>query len=165
MSEFGFDDDTSTFHGDQHFSGGYIRKEEGAVQEEDNIDYTGGSHADWDRTGGGKAFERRDLYDQSDECKLMDQVKIDIGTYNFQISKATRIEEAIKRYDTALKNSNAPLIVAATLFLDMYEHSGGLTSKNFKAFEKNRRQKIGKLDLIRYIRFLYELEMEVRIDM
>ncbi len=165
MSEFGFDDDTSGFHGGQHFGGGYIRKEEGVVQEEENIDWTGGSRADWDRTGGGKAFERRDLYDQSAEGKMMDQVRIDLGTYNFHISKATRIEEAIKRHDMALKNSNPPLIVAATLFLDMYEHAGGLTQKNFKAFEKQRRQKIGKLDLIRYVRFLDTLGMEVHLEM
>ena len=159
MSGFDFDDDEGGVHVSQHYTGGFMGSE-GA------IDYTGGSHADYERTGGGKAFEKRDLYDQSLEGKLMVEVRKDLGTYNFSDPKATRIEEAIKSHDMALKQSYAPLVVAATLFLDIYENREGLNKKNFAAFEKNnKRQSIKSLDLIRYIRFLNTLGMEVHLEM
>jgi hypothetical protein len=144
MAGFGFDDEGTTY----------------GLHDLD-IDWTGGSRHDYERTGGGKAFEKRDLYDQSLEGKLMMEVRKDLGTYNFSGVKTNRIEEAIRRHDMDLKQSFAPLIVAATIFLDIYESRGGLNAKNFAAFEKHRRKNIKKLDLIRYIRFLNTLGVEV----
>nr|QBK85761.1 MAG: hypothetical protein LCMAC101_03560 [Marseillevirus LCMAC101] len=139
--------------GGQEYTGGFVRGE-------GEIDYTG-TYADRDRTGGGKAFEKSDLYDRSPEGKMMDEVRKVIGTYNFPDSKANKIEDVIKEYDIKLKLSNPDLIVSATLFLDKYGRRGGLNKKNFQAFEKERRKDIKKLDLIRYVRFLLELGMEV----
>jgi len=147
MSEFGFDDEGTTY----------------GLHDLD-IDWAGGSRQDYDRTGG-RAFEKRDLYDQSLEGRLMMEVRKDIGTYGFSKVRADRIEEAIRRHDVALKQSYAPLTVAATIFLDMYESRGGLNAKNFAAFEKSRRKNIKKLDLIRYIRYLQTLEVEVDVKM
>jgi len=152
-----FDEEATTFYGGQEYTGGFVR-DEGA------IDWTGGSRSDYERTGGGIAFEKKDLYDQSLEGKLMMEVRKVLGTYNFTEDKYNRIEDAIKKYDVKLKQTNPALTVEAVLFLDMYENRGGLNKENFAAFEKrHKRKSIKTLDLIRYIRYLDTLGMEVRL--
>jgi hypothetical protein len=147
------------FGGGQEYTGGFVRHE-------GEIDFTGGSRADYERTGAGKAFERKDLYDMSPEGKMMIEVRKVLDTYSdFSTVKYNRLEDAIKRYDTKLKLCNPPLIVQATLFLDIYENSGGLDKKNFSNFEKkHKRRNIRSIDLIRYIRYLDTLGMEVRLE-
>ena len=158
MDDFDIEDEG---YGNQHYEGGLIEDEGNAHSDQDNIDWTGGSRSDFDRTGAGKGFEKRDLYDMSLEGKLMIEVKGVLGTYNFNDSKSRKIEDAIKKYDVKLKQSNAGILVAAVIFLLKYQNDGGLTKKNVDAFEKERRQSIKKLDLIRYVRFLQTLGVEV----
>lgn len=151
MSGFNFDDDNFDGPADQTY---------------DNLDYTGGSNQDYGRTSNSTdlAFERRDLYNQSLEDRLMIAVRSNLGTYNFGHDRKTiKIEEAIDRHKIALKQSNPELIITATIFLYMYEKQGGLTKANFANFEtkSDNRHKDKKLDLIRYIRFLNTLGMEV----
>lgn len=152
-----FDEEAMTpFGGGQEYTGGFVRHE-------GEIDFTGGSRGDYERTGAGKEFEKKDLYDMSSEGKMMIEVRKVLDTYDFNTTKYVRLEDAIKRYDTKLKLYNPPLIVQATLFLDMYESRGGLNKQNFAAFEKNhKRRNIKSIDLIRYIRYLDSLGMEVR---
>ena len=160
MASFGFDDDEEGINVEQEYEGGLV------IDEEDRIDYTP-SYRDRETHGGGIAWEKKDLYDQSLEDRLMDEVKKKLGDYDFPLVKAARIEDAIKKYEMELKQSNPALIISATMFLELYENREGLTQKNFKAFEKHKywRETIKKLDLIRYIRFLNTLGMEVNPEM
>jgi hypothetical protein len=159
MSDFEFDFEDSGFS-EQIYEGELVVEGGDAYRDEDRADYMSGSYADRERTGG-KAFERRDMYDMSPEGKMLIAVRKEIGDYNFSDVKSKRIEEAIKRYDTKLKLCNPELLVSATLFLDAYGNRGGLNKKNFQDFEKKRKKSIKTLDLIRYIRFLDGLGMEV----